>query len=47
MALEVALRMDVGVYALEFAEIERGFRRYGSARDPPTQRLVSQPQGGK
>lgn len=29
-ALEVALRVDLGVYALEFANIERNFRRFGS-----------------
>jgi hypothetical protein len=28
VGFEIALRMDLGVYAVEFAEIERGFKRY-------------------
>jgi hypothetical protein len=28
LAMHCALRMDLGVYAVEFAEIERGFKRY-------------------
>lgn len=34
VALEIALRVDLGVYAVEFAEIERNFRSYDSVPHP-------------
>ncbi|HYK01480.1 MAG TPA: hypothetical protein VE974_06970 [Thermoanaerobaculia bacterium] len=34
LALEIALRVDTGVYAVEFAEIERNFRSYDSVPHP-------------
>jgi hypothetical protein len=44
--LEVALRLDLGVYAVEFAEIERGFKKYARSSHARSQAEQGESGGG-